>query len=263
MINFEQCLHAGLSFIKRNAPTILTILGSVGVIGTGVLAAKANHKAEEEIFEARYENVRYLQPFPKKLKAKIYIKNYAPAVLVGASTIACIIGSHAISKNQQASLFSAYVMLNNAYLEFREKSKEIYGDDAEANVSKEIAKAKYDASIWEDKGVETQLFYLDSYGYFESTMEKVLQAEYLLNKQFKDEGWCNINDLHGYLDLEQVSGGEYQAWYSHSCRMHDEEPAFEGIISFLHDIIYLETGMEATLITMVTPPSYGGLEWPF
>lgn len=250
MISFERCLNAGLSFIKKNAPTILTILGSIGVVGTGVLAAKAGRKAK-------------IVCHSKKETVQNYVKSYTPAILVGASTIACIIGSHVISKNQQASLFSAYVMLNNAYLEFREKAKEVYGEDAESNISKEMAKDKYDSSIWKDKGVDTQLFYLDTYGYFESTIEQVLQAEYLLNKQFKDEGWCNINDLHGYLGLERVDGGEYQAWYSNSCRIHNEEPAFEGIISFLHDIVYLPTGMEATIITLVTPPSYGGLEWPF
>lgn len=243
MIQLEQWVTAGLSFIKKNAPAILTILGSVGVVGTSVLAAKGHIDA--------------------KSKTKTAIKAYSPAILVGGSTIACIIGSHAISKNQQASLLSAYVMLNNAYLEFREKSKAVYGEDAEINISKEIAKGKYDESIWADKGVETKLFYLDSYGYFESTTERVLQAEYLLNKKFKDEGWCNINDLHEFLDLEPVNGGEYQAWYSNSCRIHDEEPAFEGIIDFVHDLVDLPTGMEATLITLVTPASYGGYEWPF
>lgn len=250
MINLNQILSTSFSFLKKQAPTILAVLGSAGVVGTGILAAKGREKYQQSFTDEKH-------------RVKIRFQSYAPAILVGTASIACILGSNAISGRRQASLMSAYCMLGNAFLSYQEKNREIFGEDSDQIIRKQIAQDRYEIDIFKDKGRETQLFYLDSYGYFESTVEEVLQAEYRLNKKFKDEGQCNINDLHEFLNLEPVNGGEYQSWYSKTCQTNDEEPAFEGILDFLHDIVYLPDGLEATMITLATPASYGGYEWPF
>lgn len=250
MINLNQILSKSFSFLKKQAPTILAILGSTGVVATGILAAKGKEKCQQSFINEKH-------------RSQIRFQYYTPAILVGTVSIACILGSNAISGKRQASLMSAYGMLGNAFLTYQEQNRELFGENNDKMVRKKIARDRYEIDIFKDKGLETQLFYLDSYGYFESTIETVLQAEYRLNKKFKDEGQCNINDLHEFLNLESVNGGEYQAWYSKTCQTNDEEPAFEGILDFLHDIVYLSDGLEATIITLATPASYGGYEWPF
>lgn len=259
-IDVNQILGKSFSFLKRQAPTILSILGSLGVVATGVLSAKGHKKYCQEWMK---ETTSLPSALSTRDLVKLKIKAYAPAVITGAASIACIIGANAVNHTQQASLMSAYCVLGNTFLDYQRHNKESFGNVNDTIIREEMAKDRYEDGIFDDKGVNTQCFYLDSYGYFESTVENVLIAEYRLNKKFQDEGWCNINDLHEYLGLEPVNGGEYQAWYSKGCRVNDEEPAFEGILDFLHDIVYLPDGLEVTMLTLATPASYGGYEWPF
>ena len=264
MIDFSKVVKSALALAKQHAPTFLSVTGSIGVATTGLLAIKGYKKyAKSMLKESHCVTPDGRMGLTRAQVAKIYAQAYTPAIISGAASVACILGSTALSHSQQASLMSAYCALGNAFLGYQQQNVKIFGEENDKTIRRETAKVQYETETFEDRDDETKLFYLDSYGYFQSTIERVLMAEYRLNKKFKDEGWCNINDLHEFLDLEPVDGGEYQAWYSHSCRVTDEEPAFEGILDFMHDIVYLPDGMEAMLITMVTPPSYGGYEWPF
>ncbi len=110
------------TFIKRNAQTILTCLGATGVIVTAVMAVKGTPKALTLLENAKEEKGEELTKLEKfKIAGPVYI----PAVITGAATIACIFGSNVISKNQQATLMSAYALLDNSYKEYKKKSQKI------------------------------------------------------------------------------------------------------------------------------------------
>ena len=107
------------TFIKRNAPTILTCLGAVGVIVTAVMAVKGTPKALTLLENAKEEKEEELTKLEKiKIAGPVYI----PAIITGAATIACIFGSNSISKNQQATLMSAYALLDNSYKEYKKNA---------------------------------------------------------------------------------------------------------------------------------------------
>ena len=118
-------------FIKRNASTILTCLGAVGVVSTAVMAVKATPKAMSLIDDAMEEKGDKLTTWEKIVVAG---PTYAPAVITGAATIACIFGSNVISKHQQASLMGAYALLDNSYKEYKKKVDELYGEEAGEHV---------------------------------------------------------------------------------------------------------------------------------
>ena len=125
------------SFIKRNTPTLLTCLGAIGVVATAVLAAKETPKALSLLENSKKEKEEELTMFEKvKIASPIYI----PSVITGMATIACIFGSNIISKSQQATLMSAYALLDNAYKEYRKKADELYGKQASEQIREEIAK---------------------------------------------------------------------------------------------------------------------------
>ena len=128
------------SFIKRNAPTILTCLGAVGVVATTVMAVKETPKVLtllEDAKEKKGEDLTKLEKF--KIAGPVYV----PSVITGVATIACIFGSNVISKNQQATLMSAYALLDNSYKEYKKKTDELYGEDAGRQIRGEIAKDKF------------------------------------------------------------------------------------------------------------------------
>ncbi|MCG5029675.1 DUF6353 family protein, partial [[Ruminococcus] torques] len=58
---------------------------------------------------------------------------------MGVSTIACIFGANALNQKKQASLMSAYVMLNESYKQYRKSAKTVYGEDADDKIHAEMA----------------------------------------------------------------------------------------------------------------------------
>ena len=106
--------------------------------------------------------------------------------------------------------------------------KELYGKEAHDNIMKALAveKAdKVDISAWnfcslsslEFEGAEEEerLFY-DPFSkrYFQSTIGRVLQAEYHLNRNFALMGGCiGVNDFYEMLGLEPVKELDCFGWW--------------------------------------------------
>lgn len=205
----NDLLKSSKLFVKRNAPTILTCMGGVGVVATSVMAVKATPKALrllEEVEKEKGEELTNLE------KVQVAAPAYIPAVLVGVSTIACIFGANMLNKRQQASLMSAYAMISNSYTEYKEKVRELYGGDGEEKVAKEIAKDKYEKTdIQREEG--TVLFYDEFSGrFFNSTMENVQRAQYEINRDLVLRDWATINEFYDYLHIPPVDGGDIIGW---------------------------------------------------
>ena len=125
------------AFIKRNGATILSVVGAAGVIGTAVLAVKATPKALTLLDLAKKEKGEKLT---KLEVVKIAGPAYIPSILMGVSSIACIIGSNVLNKQKQAALVGAYTMLDQSYKEYKNKVVELYGAEADQAVEEEIKK---------------------------------------------------------------------------------------------------------------------------
>lgn len=169
--------------LKKYSPLILTSLGSIGVIATSVLTAKATIKAKKLIEDVE-EDISYKLDLKDDFTQiiKIAWKPYIPAIISGGATISCIFGAHFLNKRAQASLVSAYALLSNSYKEYVDKSKELYGEDAEKQIKSEVAKSKYDTTFIK-VDTDTHLFFdYQSMRYFESTFDDVKRAKILLTK---------------------------------------------------------------------------------
>ena len=230
-------------FFKNNSSTILTCIGSIGVVTTAVLAVKATPKAIcllESAEEEKGEELTTLET------VKIAGPAYIPAAITGVSTIACIFGANILSKRQQASLMSAYALIENSYKEYKNKIKTLYGDDADKEITKEIVKDRYenyDVSVSDEK----QLFFdYFSMRYFESTMEEVLIGENNFNKNLTLNGYASLNELYDSLGIPRVDYGYELGW------SHEAGGAFYGYswIDFEHEKITLEGDLECCIISM-------------
>lgn len=168
----NNLVNVSKSFLKRNASTILTCIGAAGVIATSIAAVKATPKAEMLLREAEEEKGDKLTPLEK---IQIAGPAYIPSLLIGASTIACIFGANILSARQQATLMSAYGLLDASYKEYSKKVKELYGEEADNKVKEEVTKEHY-TEIPETIPEGKQLFFdFKTLNYFESTMDEVLQ----------------------------------------------------------------------------------------
>lgn len=229
-------------FTKKNGPTILTCIGSVGVVITSVMAIKATPKAIVLLEDARDEKGDNLTKFEKVMVAG---PAYIPTIIVGTSTIACVFGANILNQRQQAALMSAYALLDSTYKEYQSKVVDLYSEEADSRVKKEIAKDKY---LGDDKLVDNDALFYDEFSgrYFESTNAKVLKAEYETNKKISDHGGACLNDFYRTLGLEPTKYGDRLGWSVNDLSL-----------DFRHEKFILDDGLEGCIITFVQEPILG------
>ena len=235
------------TFIKRNGSTILSVTGATGTILTAVLAVKATPKAMQLIEEAEKEKGEKLT---KTEVVKYVGPAYIPTILVGFGTIACIFGANVLNKKQQASLTSAYALLDNSYKEYKNKVRELLGEDSDHEIRTEIAKDHYkneDIEVDDEK----ELFYdYFSERYFESTMEDVLRAEAGLNKIIAVDTGAYLNEFYDLLDIPRIHAGDELGWSNGIL----EAMYWTNWVDFDHKKVEMEDGMECCIITMRQEP---------
>lgn len=256
MSNF---MNASIRFIKKNSSTILTVVATVGVVATSVTTAKSALKAAD-ILESKKEKKG--EELTKTEKIKAMAPSFIFPVAIGASTIACIVGANILNKRQQAALVSAYAMIDNSYRLYQNKVKELYGEETHNNVIDSIAKedvkdvhiinapgviSTYHQELDEEDMSDPRLFY-DAFSerYFETTFEKVLLAEYHLNRNYILRGCAALNEFYEFLGLEPKDYGDVLGW-----------TVYEEIfwIDFNHRKMNIGDDLECYIIEMPSVPS--------
>lgn len=250
-------------FAKRNASTVLTCLGGIGVVATSIMAVKATPKALKLIEDAEREKGGELSKWEK---VKVASPKYIPAVLVGATTMACIFGANVLNKRQQASLASAYVFLDQSYKKYRRKVVELYGEETHNEVVKAIAIEEARevgitaeslctmTCLTSDEACGDPVLFYDewSHRYFESTIEQVIAAQYHANRNFVLRGYITVNELYDFLGLEPTDYGNTLGW-----TVEDE---FYWVDFDNHKVI-LDDGLECYIIETPWGPSSDFLEY--
>ena len=210
-------------FLKANSPTLLTIIGSTGVIITSILAVKATPKALKLIEEAKNTKEEELTV---KETIQVAWKPYIPAFISGFATILCIAGANYLNIKKQRNLVSAYMLLDNAFKEYRTKVKDNYGEDIDNEFSKDLTKNQ----LIEMDNIykETLFFEFNSMRFFEANVHKVLQAECKAKMQFEKYEHLSLNDYYSYLGIDPSPYGDALGWskYQMMTEEHTDELEF-------------------------------------
>lgn len=262
------------SYLKRSSPTILTCVSVIGVVATTVMAVRATPKVMRLIEQSEVEKSLKLGQGSESLDGELTPlevvqltwKCYIPAALVGLSTIACIFGANALNQRQQASLTSAYALVNSSYKEYKSKLKELYGEEAHQKIMRELAVEKAEnipieavtflggqTLGFDDLDTDECLFY-DSIGdrYFTSTIIRVLEAEYHFNRNFC-LGWIpSLNDFYEFLGLEKTECGDAVGWTNSNGDYY--------WIDFFHTHTEIDGTMDCWVIETAQPPTPEFLE---
>jgi len=233
--------------ISKNSPVILVGLGVTGVVSTAILASRASTKAvsilEDELYK-RYSELENPEPyyewlgfdkdcghipslefskqqrlmFNKKEIVKYTWKCYAPAVAVGAVTIACIIGAHKVHLRRNAAIASLYSLTETAFKEYQDKIVETIGKNKELKVRDNISGDRISRNppgeaeiIFTGKG-ETLCYDSMSGRYFKTDIDKVKRIQNDLNRNLMSEGFISLNELYDELGLSNIRLGEDVGW---------------------------------------------------
>lgn len=235
-------------FLKRNSSTILTFMGAAGVIATTVTAVKATPKAVALLDHAKEEKGEDLT---KLEMVKIAGPAYIPTVVLGVSTLACIFGANVLSKRGQASLMSAYALVDSGYKDYRKKVDELYGSEAGAQVRAGIAKDKYENQPIK-RPEDGKRLYFDFYSsrYFEATPAEVKTAEYELNRKLMMDDCAYLNEWYTLLDLEPLEHGLDFGWATYA----NSDIYWQTWIDFHHEKVIMDDGLECIIISFMQEP---------
>lgn len=237
-------------FWHRNGSTILTVLGGVGVLATSVMAVKATPKAMRLIEEAKEEKGDELTKWEIVKSAG---PAYIPAGIVGAATVSCIFGANILNKKTQASMASAYVLLDQSLKEYKRKVVDVYGSEADQKIRTEIAKDHYDEKEFEEvEEDDGKILFYDQFSrrYFRSTMEDVLKAEYNTNRQLAVNTGVYLNEFYEFLDMAPITASQELGWSTGILESH----YWANWIEFDHEKFETDDGLEGYIIQMRYDP---------
>lgn len=264
MQHLKLACQKSLRGLKRAAPTILSAAAAVGVVGTAILAARATTKASELLQAAADEKGTALTTLEV---VRVAGPSYIPAAATGVSTICCIFGANLLNRRQQASMMSAYGLLNQSYQRYRKAATEVYGGDADRKINSQMAKDTYISadgrSVYspEQDRVSEKIQFHDSFSnrYFMATIPAVLNAQYHLNRNLTLRGEATINEFYRFLGVDEVDGGDEVGWST-------DELMESGILWLDFENIYtkMEDGMECCIVSAcIDPDILNGCDVPF
>lgn len=234
--------------LKKYSPAVLTVFSMVGVVATTALGIKATPKAVKLIEQAKEEKGEELTASEV---IRVTWKEYVPTIISCTTTLASILSLHILNTKTQASLMSAYATLNNIHKQYVEKTKELYGDDADQKIRNAILNDQ--PMMIKELTDGKQLFWdYQSLRFFESTIDTVLRAEQQLNAEFAASGAVTLNDFYDLLGLERQFAAQEVGWY-------DNGNFFE--IKFENQLMLMDVGddredqMEVFMINPITEPN--------
>ena len=195
-----------LGFIKKNSPTLLTVVGVAGMFGMTVLAVKSTPKAADILNEYKTGE--------KKTEDKVILLKqmaplYLPSLLLGMSSAFCIFYGHSLEVKRTAALLTLYQLSETARSEYKSKVIETIGEKKETDIVKKIAEDRIKNTPVDDMVVQTaskgELFYDAVFGkYFWAKNEaEVDNAFAMVNKFIQRDGGACLEDL---WDIVQMHG---------------------------------------------------------
>ena len=163
---------------KKALPIILSIIGSLGTIGTAILVAKETPKVQEKLKEKK--------DISKLECLKILGKGYLPAILTGTATISSITASTIISKKTEASLIATTAVLSQGWNRYKYKIKDVLGVEGEKKITDLISKDDYKEQhkiIEKEVNPRKQLYWEEHLGFFECDPVDFMSAINDLNQR--------------------------------------------------------------------------------
>ena len=188
-MNLTKLVAEAGKFVKANAPTILSMLGCVGVVGTAIVSAKTARSVDLKKVEIYERDV----DIPEKSKAMVkeVLPLYLPLAATILGTVACIFGSDTISSNRVQMLSNGLlssILINRAY---RDKVREEIGPEKEQELYEKTL-ADLPTSTDELVTFRDPLLQYE----FQTTWFNFIQAQYDLNCFLVENGEARMGDFY-------------------------------------------------------------------
>lgn len=270
MNNMGRTLHKVGFKLKKHSPEILIAVGVTGTVVSAVMACKATTKISG-ILEKTKENVdtihyavehpdelsaEYTQEDAKKDLAIVYTqtglqlaKLYAPAVVLGAVSITCILTSHNILRKRNLALAAAYATEHLGFKEYRNRVVERFGKELDRELKYNIKAEEIEETVTNEDGttstVKKTVMVADDpnahseYSRFfddgckgwtkdsEYNLMFLTQTQNFANEKLKAQGYLFLNDVYDMLGIPRSKAGQIVGW------IYDEKnPIGDNFVDF-------------------------------
>lgn len=263
--NVSTAFHKAGFALKKHSPEILVAVGAVGTVVSTVMACKATLKVNDILEETKTEVTKandlleqdipeYTEQDNKKDLVIIYtqtgvklVRLYAPAVVLGAVSLSCMVASNNILKKRNVALAAAYATVDKSFKEYRGRVVERFGEVIDRELKYNIKAKEIDTVVVDENGGETTVkqtvdviddqpsqysrFFDDYSRYWEKNPEYNLmflrQAERAANRKLKDRGYLFLNEVYRMLDIPETQSGQIVGWiYDEECPNGDNKVDF-------------------------------------
>lgn len=202
------------NFWDDNSNTILTVGALIGFGASLYFTARGAIRADRKVQKLEKEKADKKEELRTIDIVKTVAPECIPTLVSAAFTIACIISNRNINEQDKIAMCGAYAMVGRSYERYRNKVKEVAGEDIAKKI--DIAMAE-DVRIHQiggayqcddalqdiDSGAGECVFFEPiSELYFASTPEKVRQAEYYLNRNMSLRGDVSLWEFYKFLGIE-------------------------------------------------------------
>ncbi len=254
--------------LKKHSPEIFITAGIIGTVASAVIACKATTKISGILDDAKAQldtihdcaedkdmAEKYTESDAKKDTTIVYVqtgvklaKLYAPAVILGALSIASIITSNGILQKRNAALAAAYMTVDKSFKEYRSRVKERFGENVDRELRYDVKAETVKAVSTDEDGnvTETEIttytgdpnLYSDYARIFDETnpaWEKdseynlyflKAQQEYA-NNLLKSRGYLFLNEVYTMLGFPITKAGQVVGWL-----YRPDEPTGDNYVDF-------------------------------
>lgn len=255
MSNVTKVLKTIGTGINKHKPAILTGMGIAAGVTSTVLAVKATPDAMESIKMAEEEKGEKLT---KMEVVKATWKHYIPAITTGVTAGVCVIGANAVHNKRSAALATACQISATALNEYKEKTIETVGEEAEKQIREKIVKDKEKKNEIKaaEKG-ENHTVILSEDGeviirepisgqQFRSSKEDVKSIKNDINGRMIDgDMYASFNEFLRALNLDDYILGDEIGW------------TVNRRIDLTFDLGETKSGKPCFVIAYLTPPQHG------
>lgn len=256
--------------IKKHSPEILLVTGITGVVTSAVMACKATTKVDAIIEESKKSidmihegmeagnicDVEYTEEDGKKDLAIVYIqtgvkfaKLYGPSVLLGLTSIGCILASNNIIHKRNVALSAAYTAIDRSFKGYRSRVIERFGESMDRELrynikTQEVKETVVDEETGKKKTVKSTVSVVDpntysDYARFfdeycagwtkdaEYNLMFLRQQQNYANELLKSRGHLFLNEVYDMLGIDRTKAGNIVGW------VYDEKhPIGDNFVDF-------------------------------
>lgn len=256
--------------IKKHSPEILLVTGITGVVTSAVMACKATTKVDAIVEESKKSinmihegmeagnicDVEYTEEDGKKDLAIVYIqtgvkfaKLYGPSVLLGLTSIGCILASNNIIHKRNVALSAAYTAIDRSFKGYRSRVIERFGESMDRELrynikTQEVKETVVDEETGKKKTVKSTVSVVDpntysDYARFfdeycagwtkdaEYNLMFLRQQQNYANELLKSRGHLFLNEVYDMLGIDRTKAGNIVGW------VYDEEhPVGDNFVDF-------------------------------